>query len=195
MRKAEAASLRDLLSADLFANVGTTGLKAGMSALIYDPSFTTLLVYRTAARLYARGFKRLGKLLWRLMVLQSGCHIHLEADIGPGLKLPHPTGITIGIGAVLAHNVTVYQNVTIGSGHRDKAYPTIAENCVIFPGAVIVGGISVGARAVIGANSVVLANVPGDATVAGNPAGVIRIAERGAASEGQPGVTIDEAYV
>ena len=168
--------LRSLLAADLRANVGRAGLFAGISAALYEPSFATLLLYRTASRLYGAGFRRVGKLLWRVCVAHSSCHIHLDAEIGPGLKLPHPTGITIGIGARLARDVTVYQNVTIGSGRRDKSYPQIGEGCVIFPGAVVVGGISIGPRAVIGANSVVIADVPADAIMAGNPARVIRIA-------------------
>lgn len=171
--------------ADLAANAARTGLWAGLAAVIYDPAFSTVLFYRLAARLYTSGYRRLGKLAWRLNVMLSACHIHPEAVIGPGLKLPHPTGVTIGVGAWLARNVTVYQNVTIGAGFRDGCYPRIAADVIILPNAVLVGGIEIGPRAVIGANAVVIDNVPADAVVAGNPARIIRIAP---ATEASPAV-------
>jgi serine O-acetyltransferase len=133
-----------------------------------------VLVWRLAVRLRTAGLPRLAKLLWRLHVMLSACHLHLDATAGPGLKLPHPTGVTLGVGVRLGPRVTVYQHVTIGAGFRDRSYPVIGEGAILFPGAVVVGGITVGARAVVGANAVVLADVPADAVVAGNPARIIR---------------------
>ena len=173
---AGAASLpfRAVVAADLFANTGRRGLAGCIAACLTDPSFSTVLAWRVSASLQARGHRMSGRLLWRALVAFSGCHIHPEATIGPGLRLPHPVGLTIGHGARLASGVTVYQNATIGAGYRDGRYPTVGTGAVIFPGAVLAGGIAVGAGAVVGAGSVVLRDVAERTVVAGNPARVLR---------------------
>ncbi len=114
-------------------------------------------------------------MVWRLNVTMSGCHIHPEATIGAALRLPHPTGIVIGVGARIGHCVTIYQNVTLGRGLRDVEYPVIEDEAIIFPNSVIAGAIVVGRRAVVGAGSVVIADVPPDSIVTGNPARVLRM--------------------
>jgi serine O-acetyltransferase len=175
--------LRKILAADLLANTGHAGFCAAVRATVFDRAFSTVLFYRLAAYIYRRGFRRLGLLVWRFNIMLSGCHIHLDAVIGPGLCLPHPTGVAIGMGARLERSVTVYQNVTVGRVPGDMRYPVIGEGTVIFPNAVIVGGITVGARAVIGAGTIVLSSVPADAIAAGNPASVIRRRHPGSANE------------
>jgi len=113
-------------------------------------------------------------------ILQKRYAIYLspKAQIGADLKLPHAVGIVIGEGVVLGDRVTVYQNVTLGGkvigDQRAGNYPTVGDETTIFAGAVIVGRVHVGAKSVIGANSVVLRDVPNDATVAGIPAKIIR---------------------
>ncbi len=88
------------------------------------------------------------------------------------LIFPHPIGIVIGSDARIAKNVVVYQNVTIGgrsfncNGPAD--YPRINENVVIYPGAVISGGITVGANSIIGPNATVTKDVPPNSLVVGN---------------------------
>lgn len=106
-----------------------------------------------------------------------GCYIHLHAKLGPGLKLPHPTGIVVGEGVALGARCTIYQHVTIG-GRRvgDWAtgnYPRIGDDVVMFCGAVVIGAIDIGDHVTIGANSVVLHSVPPSCSVAGAPARVI----------------------
>ncbi len=165
---------RAVLAADLLANTGRRGLRGGIAVSLIDPSFSTVLAWRVSAALHRRGFRLPGRLLWRLAVAFSGCHIHPDAVIGPGLRLPHPVGLTIGVGARLGPSVTVYQNATIGAGYRDGRYPTIEAGAVIFPGAVIAGGVTVGAGAVVGAAAVVIRDVPPRTVVAGNPAAVLR---------------------
>ena len=166
--------LRALLAADLLANTGRRGLRGGIAAWLTDPSSSTVLARRVSAALHRRGVRVPGRLLWRFTVAFSGCHIHPGAVIGPGLRLPHPVGLTIGVGARLGASVTVYQNATIGAGYRDGPYPTVEAGAVILPGAVVAGGIKVGAGAVMGAAPVVIRDVPARAVVAGNPATVLR---------------------
>jgi serine O-acetyltransferase len=166
--------LRQTIAEDLLANTRRCGFVYSILAAIADPGFGTVLGYRLVAYVYERGFGRfLGRLLWRFHVMSSACQISVHAKIGPGLWLPHPVGICIGDGALLGRSVTVFQNVTIGRLPADDRYPIIGEGAVIFPNAIIIGNVSVGPRAIIGAGAVVVRDVPAGATVAGNPAKVI----------------------
>ena len=110
--------------------------------------------------------------------LEEICAIqNLEKLLENNTKFPHPIGIVINKNAKIGKNCTIWQNVTIGDGFRDKngsRYPIIGDNVEIFANAVIIGGITIGDNAVIGAGSVVVHDVPANAIVAGNPAKIIR---------------------
>lgn len=80
-------------------------------------------------------------------------------ELGGRLRLPHPTGIVLGRGCKIGRDVTICQGVTVGHT-RDGGYPTIEDGVTIFPGAIIVGDITVGAGATIGPNSLVMRSVP-----------------------------------
>lgn len=101
---------------------------------------------------------------------------HIEFPrINHPVRFPHPFCIVVNGGAVVGSNVTIYQGVTIGSkryGARSGA-PVIEDHVVIFPNAVIVGGVTLGAGSIVQAGSVVIDDVPALAVVAGNPAKVI----------------------
>lgn len=104
-----------------------------------------------------------------------GCEINANAAIGPGLKLPHPNGIVIGYGVIAGRNLTVFQQVTLGAkktgkGGKESEYPRLGDDVCIYAGAKIVGPITVGDRAQIGCNAVVIRDVPCDATAVGVPA-------------------------
>ncbi len=91
------------------------------------------------------------------------------------LRLPHPYGVIITGGAQLGLNNTIYQGVTIGHQHfgpREGA-PILGDDVIVFPNAVVVGAIEVGAGAIIGAGAVVVRDVPPGAIVAGNPAKIV----------------------
>jgi serine O-acetyltransferase len=81
------------------------------------------------------------------------------AVFGRRLRLPHPINIVVGKGAVVGDDVTICQNVTIGHTRRG-GYPTLGDRVTVFPGAVIVGAITIGDDAIIGPNSLVTKNVP-----------------------------------
>ena len=167
--------LRELIAADLAANTGRAGLRAALSAAVFDPAFGTLLMHRLAGALRQAGLLRTARLLWRLNVAASSCHLHPDAVLGAGLTLPHPSGIVVGRGSRIGESVTLYQHVTLGRNLRDERYPVIGDGVVIYAGAVVAGGVAVGARAVIGAGAIVVDDVPEDAVVGGNPARVLRM--------------------
>jgi serine O-acetyltransferase len=107
-----------------------------------------------------------------------GCYINLRAEIGAGLKLPHPTGIVIGEGVVIGEGCTLYQHVTLGGRRRGDwaggKYPRLGDGVVVFCGAAVLGALSVGDRATIGANAVVLESIPADGVAVGAPARLVQ---------------------
>ncbi len=98
-------------------------------------------------------------------------HIELPA-LRHRVRMPHPYGIVVNGGVQLGRNVTLYQGVTLGSKRYGKnaGAPVVEDDVCIFPNAVVVGRVTIGAGAIIGPCSVVIEDVPPGATVAGNPA-------------------------
>ena len=96
------------------------------------------------------------------------------------VRLPHPHGVVVNGGVTLGRNVTLYQGVTLGSKRygRNTGAPVLRDDVCVFPNAVVVGRVTVGAGAVIGPCSVVIEDVPPGAVVAGNPARVLVAAGR-----------------
>src|SRR5690625_5152975 len=151
-----------------------------LAGICLNPGFHTVFLYRLANHFGSHGVLGgiVARLIYRFSILMTSCHIHFEATIGPGLYLPHPAGIVIGTGAVIGKNVTIYQHVTVGVADLSSAqYPHIESGVTIFSGAVIAGGIHLGGSSIIGANAVVLHDVPNRCVAVGVPAKVIRKSE------------------
>jgi serine O-acetyltransferase len=106
----------------------------------------------------------------------TGVEIHPSAKIGTGFFIDHGMGVVIGETAEIGDYVTLFQGVTLGGTgkERGKRHPTLGNHVVVGAGAKILGGISIGDNVKIGANSVVLKNVPANSTVIGVPARVIK---------------------
>ena len=130
--------------------------------------------YRIASYLHSSGVRWLSFFLFRRLETRYGLFVSPSAKIGVGLKLPHPTGIIVGAGVVIGKNCTIYQHVTIGGkaiGDADRNnYPQVGDDVVLYAGAKVLGGISLGSGSRIGANSVVVRSVPKDGVAAGVPA-------------------------
>jgi serine O-acetyltransferase len=110
----------------------------------------------------------------------TGIEIHPRARIGAEFFIDHGSGVVIGETAEVGDRVTLYQGVTLGGTgfQRGKRHPTIGDNVTIGSGAKLLGPISVGHGAKIGANTVVVEDVPARATVVGNPGHPVRVEGR-----------------
>jgi serine O-acetyltransferase len=148
--------------------------------VVYNPPVWAVFGYRF--RRWAASLPR--PLRWPLAVLTIPAHVGVEllthiqlsvrAEIGPGLYLPHSGTIVVGTGSVVGRNCTIAHNVTIGhAGGRTRSAsgsPVIGDRVYIGPGAIIIGPITVGNDALIGAGAVVVKSVPPRGVVVGNPA-------------------------
>lgn len=139
--------------------------------LLY-PSIHALIAYRISHFLYEHKLFFLARLCSQVSRFFTGIEIHPGAKIGKGLFIDHGMGVVIGETAEIGDNVTIYHGVTLGGTGKDKGkrHPTIGSNVVIGTGAKVLGPIFVGDGAKIGANSVVLKNVPSSATAVGTAA-------------------------
>lgn len=138
-----------------------------------------LLIYRIGRAVYKTKYKKIGKLFFLKLERDYGVFISPNADIGIGFKIPHPSGIVIGNKVRIGKNVTIFQQVTLGGARIGDAnqdfYPEVGDNSVLFAGAKIIGKIKIGQSCVVGANSVVIDDVPDNCTVGGIPAKVINL--------------------
>jgi serine O-acetyltransferase len=112
----------------------------------------------------------------RFWSVVTGADIPLNCRLGGGLLLPHPNGVVIHPAATLGPNCLLFQQVTIGAGSR-PGHPVIGGHVDIGAGAKVLGGVTIGDHACIGANAVVTRDVPAHATAVGIPARVLRRGE------------------
>jgi serine O-acetyltransferase len=136
-----------------------------------------LLAHRVSHALHEARVPLLPGLLANLMKMITGVEIHPAARIGRGLFIDHGSGVVIGETSEVGDHVTMYQGVTLGGTGfaRGKRHPTVGDQVMIGSGAKLLGPVVVGARSKIGANSVVIHDVPADATVVGNPGHPVRV--------------------
>ncbi len=136
-----------------------------------------LLSHRVSHALHEAGVPVLPRLVAYLTTAVTGVEIHPAARIGRGLFIDHGAGVVIGETAEVGDDVTIYQGVTLGGTGfaRGKRHPTVGNEVMIGAGAALLGPIEIGDRAKIGANSVVIHDVPPNSTVVGNPGHPVRV--------------------
>jgi serine O-acetyltransferase len=169
-RDIEAARTRDPAARD----VGPLEILAAW------PGVHALLAHRAAHALHEAGVPLLPRLIAYLSRTITGIEIHPAAKIGSGFFVDHGMGVVIGETAELGDDVTLYQGVTLGGTGfaTGKRHPTVQDNVTIGSGAKLLGPIIVGHGSKIGANSVVIHDVPANSTVVGNPGHPVRIEGR-----------------
>ena len=139
------------------------------------PGVWSLFWYRIAHRLHKRGLKVLARMIMGINQIFSGIDIHPAAKIGRRVFIDHGIGVVIGETTEIGNDVLIYQQVTLGgvSLSHGKRHPTVEDGVVIGAGAEVLGNITIGKNAKIGANSVVVKDVPPDSTAVGIPARVV----------------------
>lgn len=168
--------LSDLLDAD-WARLGTlSGATPRPRRLrhAFSPRFAPVALIRAAQCLQAAGWPRLAKIPALTNFVLFGIEVPPRLPIGPGLVLMHTHGTVLGA-ANIGANVTLYQQVTLGARDMDFAYtlalrPTVEDGVIVSAGAKVLGGLTLGRECVVGANAVVLGDVPPGHVAVGVPA-------------------------
>jgi len=140
------------------------------------PGVWAIIHYRIANRLYKKGWIRLSRFLMGLTQFVTNVDIHPCATIGRRVFIDHAFGVVIGETTVIEDDVLIYQGVTLGGVNLDKdvkRHPTIKRGAVIGGGAKVLGDITIGENSRIGANSVVVKDVPDESTAVGIPARIV----------------------
>ena len=147
----------------------------------FSPRFASVVLLRIAQRLHARGWRRCAKFYGMINFILFGIEVPAALDIGPGLVIPHTQGTIIGAGFVGA-NVTIYAQVVLGAKLADFDFnpalrPHVEDGVIITAGAKILGPVRLGANSLIGANAVVLRDVPPGRVAVGVPARLLEPAD------------------
>jgi serine O-acetyltransferase len=153
---------------------------AGATILAAWPGVHAVLAHRLAHALHRAAVPLLPRVIATVARSVTGIEIHPAASIGHGFFIDHGMGVVIGETAAIGDNVTLYQGVTLGgTGFRTgKRHPTVEDNVTIGSGAKLLGPINVGHGSKIGANTVVIHDVPANSTVVGNPGHPVRVEGR-----------------
>ena len=148
-----------------------------MEILINTPGIHAVLFHKISHFLYEKKWYFLARLISQIARFLTGIEIHPGAKIGRRFFIDHGMGVVIGETAEVGDDVMMYHQVTLGGTGKEcgKRHPTIKNGVTIAAGSKILGAITIGENAKIGANSVVLKNVPANATVVGIPARVVRV--------------------
>lgn len=172
LSKTPKGSLGELLSTYMEKDPAAT---SKISTLINYPGVHAIAFHRVAHFFYKKR-----RFFWSRFVSQvgrflTGIEIHPGAQIGKNLFIDHGMGVVIGETAVVGDNCTIYHQVTLGGTGKEKGkrHPTLGDGVLVSTGAKVLGPITIGNGAKIGANAVVLADVPENATAVGIPAKVI----------------------
>lgn len=145
--------------------------------LITNASFKVTFWFRVATWLKGKGVFYiipyfLVAVLYKHYQYLTGIQLPIGSQVGGGISFPHYGSVVIHSNAVIGHNCTIYQGVTIG-GIRGKGVPSIGDNVVIFSSSQVIGNVKLGNNVVVGAGSVVVKDAPNNCVIAGVPAKVI----------------------
>jgi len=146
-----------------------------LDVLFNYPGFHAVLIYRASHELWEVRLYFIARFLSHLARVLTGIEIHPGVQAGKGFFIDHGMGVVIGETTEIGDNVTLYQGVTLGgvSLKKEKRHPTLRNNVVVGAGAKILGPFEVGENSRIGANSVVVKEVPPNSTVVGIPGRIV----------------------
>ena len=149
--------------------------RSTLEVIFAYPGFHAIFLHRIANWLWNNQLNLMGRGLSHISRFLTGIEIHPGAKIGKCFFIDHGMGVVIGETSDIGDNVTLYHGVTLGgtSFTRGKRHPTIEDNVTIGAGAKILGPLTVGSNSKIGANSVVIVDVPPNSTVVGIPGKIV----------------------
>lgn len=150
--------------------------KSTLGILLTYNGMHAVWIYRVAHRLWKMRLRLFAKMLSSFARVFTGVEIHPGATIGKNFFIDHGNGVVIGETSIIGNNVLMYHQVTLGGTGNEtgiKRHPSVCDNVMIAAGAKILGDIHIGTNAKIGANAVVLKDVPKNATAVGIPARII----------------------
>jgi serine O-acetyltransferase len=166
----------ETLRADLQAPLERDPAARGwLDVVLSYPGFHALVAHRVNHSLYRAGIPLLPRFLANIARFFTGVEIHPAARIGKGVFIDHGSGVVIGETSEIGDGCTIYQGVTLGgtSLSRGKRHPTLGRNVTVGVNASVLGAIVLGDNAKVGGGSVVVKDVPANATVVGVPARVV----------------------
>ena len=155
--------------------------RSALEVVTAYPGFHARQMHRLAHTLHGRGLTVLPRMISNFSRLVTGIEIHPAAKIGERLFIDHGMGVVIGETAEIGDDCQILQGVTLGgtSLHRTKRHPTLGNGVMVGAGAKLIGAVEIGDNARIGAGSVVVSNVPENATVVGVPGHVVAFHDPG----------------
>lgn len=150
-------------------------IKSPFEVLFNYPGFWAIFWYRLAHYLHKKHLRLLARTLMGLSQILTNIDIHPAAKIGRRVVIDHGIGIVVGETAIIGNDVLIYQGVTLGgvSLVQGKRHPTLHDGVVVGAGAKVLGNITIGENSKIGANSVVIKDVPANSTAVGIPARIV----------------------
>ena len=151
--------------------------KGAINILVNTPGIHAIMFHRVAHSLYNRKHFFTARLISQISRFLTGVEIHPGAQIGRRFFIDHGMGIVIGETAEIGDDVMLFHQVTLGGTGKDKGkrHPTVENNVIISAGVKVLGPIVIGENSKIGANAVVLHDIPKNATAVGIPAKVVRL--------------------
>ncbi len=154
---------------------------SSLEVILTYPGFHARQIHRLAHTLHNGGICLPARVISHLGRALTGIEIHPGARIGEGFFIDHGMGLVIGETTVIGDDCHLFQGVTLGgtSTRRAKRHPTLGHRVVVGAGAKIIGAVTIGDNSKIGAGSVVVTNVPANATVVGVPGHIVAYADPG----------------
>ena len=155
---------------------GSASLAQVLVLCLHRPGMVACVILRVQNMFFRHRWFAAAGICRAINLATTGCDFVPGCVIGTGLRLEHPSGIVVGYDAVVGANCTLLQQATLGALHGDRegqATPVLEDDVVVGAGARILGGVRIGHGASIGANAVVLIDVPAGATAVGVPARIL----------------------
>jgi serine O-acetyltransferase len=149
--------------------------RSSLEVILTYSGLHAVWAHRLAHKLFKRNWLFLARLISQISRFFTGIEIHPGAQIGRRFFIDHGMGVVIGETCIIGNDVTLYQGVTLGGTGKEKGkrHPTLEDHVLVATGAKVLGNITIGKNSKVGAGSVVLQNVPPNATVVGIPGKVV----------------------